>query len=164
MRALDDLLAQGLVRHIGVCNMTVSRFEGLQKLTKNKLMTNQIHYSVQLREPEVRGLTEHALQNDYFITAWGPLEKGLLEQGDILQELGKKYGKTPYQVALNWVIAQPNVVTIPKTSSVEHLEENLGALGWEMDPEDLEKLNKEFPNQQTRSERVPLDYEADAPA
>ncbi|MDB5164912.1 MAG: hypothetical protein JWL89_538 [Candidatus Saccharibacteria bacterium] len=164
MRAMDALMDHGLVKNIGVCNMTVDRFEHLQNLSNYNLVTNQVHYSVQMREPEARGLTEHAVQNDYFITAWGSLEKGLLEQGDTLKELAKKYNKTPYQVALNWVIAQPNVITIPKTTSVEHLEENLGALGWELEPEDLEKLNKDFPNQKTASDRVPLDYAADFPA
>lgn len=164
MRALDRLVEQGMVKNIGVSNFTVNRFEAAQKLTANKLVCNQVHYSLQMREPEAKGLTKHAKQNDYLITAWGPLEKGLLEQGDMLQKLASKYGKTPYQAALNWIIAQPNVVTIPKTTSLEHLDENLGALDWEMSAEDMEQLSHDFPNQQTASHRVPLDYPAEFPA
>jgi len=81
-----------------------------------------------------------------------------------LQEMAEKYGKTPYQIALNWLITQQNVVTIPKTTQVAHLEENLGALGWELSPEDLARLAKDFPGQQATSARVPLDYAADVPA
>jgi diketogulonate reductase-like aldo/keto reductase len=158
MRAMDKLVTGGLVKEIGVCNMTIPRFQEIQKHTTNKLVCNQVNYSVQMREPEIYGLIQHAADNDHFITAWGALEKGLLEQGDILQKLARKYGKTPYQVALNWVIAQPNVITIPKTTSTEHLDENLGAIGWELEAEDLEELSKNFPNQNTVSSRVPLDY------
>lgn len=154
MEAMDELVSQGLVKHIGVCNMTVSRFEEIQALTSNKLVCNQVHYNLQMREPEIKGLTQHAVEHDYFITAWGPLEKGLLDQGQMLQELAGKYKKTPYQVALNWVMAQPNTITIPKTSNIEHLGENLGALGWELEAQDLEMLNKEFPNQQNFSKRT----------
>jgi diketogulonate reductase-like aldo/keto reductase len=53
------------------------------------------------------------------------------------------------------------MITIPKTTSVEHLEENLGALGWELSKEDMENLTKDFPGQYFESDRVPLDYEAD---
>ena len=160
MKAMDKLVEGGLVKNIGVCNMTVERFEEIQKCTSNKLVCNQVHYSVQMREPEIRGLIQNAIDNDHFITAWGPLEKGLLDQGDMLQKLADKYGKTPYQVALNWVMAQPNTITIPKTSSIEHLGENLGALGWQLDPGDVEMLSKNFPNQQSVSHRVPLDHKA----
>jgi diketogulonate reductase-like aldo/keto reductase len=155
MMAMDYLVDSGLVKNIGVCNLTLGHFEEAQSSARNKLVCNQVHYSVKMREPELEGLTKQALDKDYFITAWGPLEKGLLE-GDMLRQLAAKYDKTPYQIALNWIMAQPNVITIPKTTSVEHLQENLGALGWEMDPSDLELLSKDFPNQQPVSHRVPL--------
>ncbi|HSW37817.1 MAG TPA: aldo/keto reductase [Candidatus Saccharimonadales bacterium] len=161
MRAMDRLIGEGLVKNIGVCNMTINRFEETQKHTANKVVCNQLEYSLKMREAEARGLINYCQQNDILITAWGPLQKGALEEASILQEMAKKYGKIPYQVALNWLIVQPNVVTIPKTSNVEHLEENLGALGWELSAEDIDRLSREFPNQQTVSERVPLDYSAD---
>ncbi len=163
MRALDRLVSEGVVKNIGVSNFTVKRFEETQKLTANKLVCNQVHYSVQMREAEARGITDYAQRNDILITAWGPLEKGLLDQGDMLRELGRKYNKTAYQVALNWIIAQPNVVTIPKTTRLEHLDENMGALGWQLSKEDEELLSKHFPNRQTVSNRVPLDYPAEIP-
>src|SRR6185312_13203386 len=161
MSAMNDLIKEGLVRNIGVCNMTVNRFKEVQKYSEAKLVCNQVHYSVQMREAEARGLTKDAIENDYFITAWGPLEKGLLGHGGLLEELAGNYEKTPYQIALNLLNAQPNVITIPKTTSVTHLEENLGALGWELAPEDLRRLSDDFPGQKTVSDRVPLDYPAD---
>lgn len=161
MRAMDRLIEQGLVKNIGVCNLSVNRFIEAQKNTKNKIVCNQVHYSLQMREVEIKGVIKYCQENDVLITAWGPLEKGTLETAVILKEMADKYQKTPYQVALNWLIAQPNVITIPKTTAVGHLEENLGAIGWNLSKQDLEKLTKEFPNQQKLSGRVPLDYEAD---
>jgi diketogulonate reductase-like aldo/keto reductase len=161
MRALDYLVEQGLVKNIGVCNMTVNRFQEAQKHTANKLVCNQLHHSLQVREAEQLGVIDFCQQNDVLITAWGPLEKGALDDGGILQTIAEKYDKTPYQVAINWLINQPNVVTIPKTTNLEHLKENLGALGWGLSPEDEKKLAEEFPNQQSKSARVPLDYPAD---
>lgn len=161
MRAMDKLISDGLVKNIGVCNMTVHRFEDAQKHTKNKLVCNQVHYSLEVREVQINGIITDAQENDYFVVAWGPLSKGSLANAPILVEMAKKYKKTPYQVALNWLIIQPNVVTIPKTTHIEHLEENLGALGWEISKEDKERLTKEFPNQQSVSDRVPLDYPGD---
>ena len=89
-----------------------------------------------------------------------------VNQGEVIsrEEMAEKYDKTPYQVALNWLISQTSVVTIPKTTKVTHLEENLGAFGWELSPEDMERLRIEYPDQQLTSERVPLDYAADVPA
>lgn len=161
MKAMDRLVDQGLVKNVGVCNMTVRRFEAAQNVTRNKVVCNQLHYSLSMREAERAGVIEYCQQNDILITAWGPLEKGELAAAKILEEMAAKYKKTPFQIALNWLISQPNVVTIPKTSTIEHLEENLGAVGWELDASDLERLTKDFPNQQTKSDRVPLDYPTD---
>jgi diketogulonate reductase-like aldo/keto reductase len=60
-------------------------------------------------------------------------------------ELCRKYEKTPAQIAINWLISQPNVVTIFKTSNAAHLKENLGSLGWNLTEEDIERLRKEYP-------------------
>lgn len=163
MKALDRLVEEGMVRNIGVSNFTANRWREAQKLTANKLVCSQVHYSVKVREAEANGITDYAQKEDCLVTAWGPLEKGLLEPGGMLEELGGKYGKTPYQVALNWLMAQPNVVAIPKTAHLKHLSENLGALGWELDSDDMERLSRGFPGQTMVSDRVPLDYPAEIP-
>ncbi|CAN5422439.1 aldo/keto reductase [soil metagenome] len=161
MRAVNQLLDEGTIKHIGVSNMTIPRMQKVQSLTDAPIVCNQLEYSLRMREADRYGVVEYCQNNDVFVTAWGPLDRAALEQGGILHEMAAKYAKTPYQVALNWLIAQPNVVTIPKTSSTEHLEENLGALGWELELADFERLTKEFPNQVDRSDRVSLDYAAD---
>lgn len=164
MQALDRLVEEGAVRNIGVSNFTVNRFQKAQSLASNKLVCNQLHYSLECREIIDKGILEYSQHNDVIVTAWGPLSKGVMSDAPILHEIANKYGKTPYQAALNWLIYQKNVVVIPKTSSVAHLQENLGALGWSLEADDWQRLADEFPGQITVSNRVPLDYEAEIDA
>lgn len=161
MRAMDRLVDEGMVRHIGVSNFTTRRFVATQELTTNKLTCNQLEYSLECREITDRGILQHAQTQGVIVTAWGPLSAGALEDTDILRQMAQKYDKTPYQIALNWLITQPNVITIPKTTTADHLRENLGALGWALEQTDWQALTDNFPNQQLRSTRVPLDYAAE---
>lgn len=158
MRAMDFLVGQGLVRNIGVSNFTKERMAEAQKFTKNKIVANQVHFNLQIREAQRTGLVEYCRKNDVMLIAWRPIQKGVLleEKNELMEQMCQKYQKTPAQIAINWLISQKNVVTLSKMGSYDHLVENLGALNWEMDPKDVEKLDKDYPNQQNISDTVPL--------
>jgi diketogulonate reductase-like aldo/keto reductase len=158
MRAMDELVDKGLVKNIGVCNLTPARFDEAQKHSQHKLVCNQVHYNTQIREVEEKGVLRHAQKNDVLLVAWRPLQLGVLPQSPLLSELAQKYSKTPTQVAINWLLSQDNVVTISKTSNPDHLRENLGAIGWTMDKEDVERIRRDFPNQKDVSDAISLDY------
>lgn len=145
MRALDQLKAQGSIKEIGVSNFSVKQLKLAQKLTKNKIVTNQIHYS--LAYQDWQDVVSYCQENDILITAYRPVERGVLTEPGIkvLDEMCQKYDKTPAQVAINWLISQDNIVTLAKMSHIEHLEENLRVLGWQMEIEDIERLRREFP-------------------
>ena len=83
-------------------------------------------------------------ENDIMFVAWRPLVKGKLLKTHypLLDELSKKYNKTPAQIAINWLICKKNIVTLVKSSNVNHLKEDLGAVGWRLEPEDVNKLDK----------------------
>lgn len=161
MKAMDKLVQERLVRYIGVCNVTPNRFREAQRHTRNKLVCNQVHYNVQHREVEDKNVVQFCQDNDVMLVAWRPLQKGSLLDKPILQQMANRYGKTPAQIAINWLILQDHVVTLSKTSNINHLKENLGAIGWTMDTEDIEKIRREFPDQKLVSDAVPLDYAAD---
>ena len=163
MRALDELVDEGVVKYIGVSNLSVNRFKEAQKYTKNKIVVNQLHYNVQMREIEQRELLEYCQKNDVMLVAWRPLQKNDIPTSAIIESMAKKYNKTQTQIIINWLISQDHVVTIAKTSSVKHLEENMGAIGWQMEVEDIEKIRSDFPRQETISDTYPLDYPADVP-
>lgn len=158
MGAMDKLVERGLVRHIGVSNFTKERMANAQKVAKNKIVANQVHYNLIFREPEATSLLKYCQENDVMLCAWRPVEKGkLADRGiKIIDAMCLKYKKTPAQIAINWLTSQKNVVTLAKMGSREHLLENLGAIGWKIEMKDIEKLRREFPNQEKISDIIPL--------
>jgi diketogulonate reductase-like aldo/keto reductase len=147
MKAMDELVDEGLVRNIGVSNFTPARYTAAQSASKHKLVCNQVYYNVQARAAEAMGVLEQCQRDDVMLVAWRPLEKGALDKTVVVTELAEKYHKTAAQIVLNWLISQDHVVTISKTSTAAHLQENLGALGWEMEPGDIERIRAEYPGQ-----------------
>jgi diketogulonate reductase-like aldo/keto reductase len=158
MKAFDYLKDQGLIKNIGVCNFNVERLKEAQSKTKNRIVLNQVHYNLLFREPALKGVINYCQNNDIFIEAWRPIQQGsLTKKGiDIIDKLCDKYGKTPSQIALNWLISQKNVVTITKTSNSKHLEENLGSVDWNMEDSDVNLLINDYPIQLDRSNAVQL--------
>ena len=145
LTALEELKQSGKVKNIGVSNFNIEQTEEARKLTNNDIAVNQIHYS--LAYPNWQDVVGYCQKNDIIVTAYRPVERGVLSKVGIpvLDEMCQKYGKTPAQVAINWLISKENVVTMAKMGTMEHLKENLGALGWRMEAEDRERLRNEFP-------------------
>lgn len=158
MRAMNQLVDEGLIKNIGVCNYNVEEFKKAQSVSKHKIVAHQLHLNLKYRESERKGLLKYCQENDVMFVAWRPLQKGVLltNEENIVDELAKKYNKTPAQIALNWLISQDHVVTLSKTRNKEHLLDNLGAVGWTMDPADVARLDKEYPGQEDMSDTVPL--------
>lgn len=158
MRAMNDLVQEGVIKHIGVSNFSTARLQEARKYSRNPVVVNQVYYSLISREPEHEGLLAYCQANDVMLEAYRPFEKGMLfsESHSVLEELCQKYKKTPAQIAINWLISQKNVVTLSKMSTSEHLTENLGAIGWTMDEADIELLRREFPKQVHKPENLPL--------
>jgi len=159
MRALDTLKEEGLIKNIGISNFNVERMKEAQANSKYKIVANQVHLNLKYRESEQKGVLKYCQEQDVMLIAWRPTQKGFLLEKipPILQATCEKYGKTPAQIAINWLISQKSVVTLAKTSNVRHLKENVGAVDWIMEKEDIEMLRNEFPNQESISDSVPLD-------
>lgn len=155
MRAMDDLVLQGLIMHIGVSNFNAQEMVEAQAALRQaqgkpgglRIVNNQINYSLPARGHEQAGTLDFAAKNNILITAYRPLAKGEFSHTEekILKKLAEKYQKTPLQIALNWVINKPNIVALVKTSNIDHLKEDLGALGWELEREDEKYLDDNFP-------------------
>ncbi len=156
MEAMGKLVSRGLVKNIGVSNFAAGSMVMAQNASEYKIVTNQVHYNLRVREAEESGLLAYCQQNDLILTAYRPLEKGMLNRKGLLADIAKKYGKTPLQVAINWLISQDNVVTIAKSTNILHLKENLGAVGWNLDQGDVEELRSEFPGQLNVSDVIAL--------
>jgi diketogulonate reductase-like aldo/keto reductase len=152
MKAMEKLVKDGLVRYIGVSNFDVELLEeAMNALKREEIVANQVEYSLEAREVE-RELIPFCERNGITVTAYTPLGKGRIPaeaasntpRGKILAEMAQRYGKTPVQIALNWVIWRPNVITIPKAARKEHLEENAAAAGWRPTEEDYKRLSAAY--------------------
>lgn len=157
LRAFERLQQEGRVRHCGVSNFTPERWDALQKMTPLALEANQVHYNLSCREAEAAGLPDYCRTRDRMLIAWRPLQKGMLALDyPLMRELCAKYGKTPVQIALNFLISQSRVVVIAAMLDAAHRRENAGAVGWELEPDDLERLRRAWPDRHDRSAAVPL--------
>lgn len=146
MRGLEYCVDEGYTRFIGVSNFSSSLLvEAQSYLEENRLVANQVRYSLKEQAPRVE-LLPYCLDNGLMIVAYRPLERGVLTGPGhkVLDELADKYGKTHSQISLNWLITQENVIAIPKTSNIEHLKENIGAVGWRLSKDDSDRLGKSF--------------------
>ncbi|MBM3710324.1 MAG: aldo/keto reductase [Actinobacteria bacterium] len=148
MKAMDFLVSKQLARYIGLSNFNVGQFQKAQESSKNKIVCNHLHYNLKHRGPLMDRTIKYCQDNDIMIVAWRPVQKGLFSEKrfEILENLCRKYGKTPNQIAINWLISQDNTVTVSKTRNICHLKENISAAGWEMGKEDIELLMKKFPD------------------
>jgi diketogulonate reductase-like aldo/keto reductase len=151
MKAMDYLVEQKLIRFIGVSNFSVEQMKEAQKYSKNKIVANQIPYNLNTRNKDHIGkctnmeseIIPYCQEKDIIVMAFRPIERGfLLETNSVLDELSKKYNKTKAQIAINWLISKKGIITIPKSTNIEHLKENLGAIGWNLNNEDIKLLDE----------------------
>ncbi|WP_297439141.1 aldo/keto reductase [Thermococcus sp.] len=140
LHALEELVDEGLIRYIGVSNFDLELLKRSQEaMRRHEIVANEVKYSLKDRWPETSGLLDYMKREKIALIAYTPLEKGSLARNSCLGEIGKKYGKTSAQVALNYLIWEENVIAIPKAGRREHVEENAGAMGWRLLREDREK-------------------------
>lgn len=147
MRAMEKLVADGKVRYIGVSNFDVLEMKEAQASMKsNELVSNQVEYSVLVREIE-DDVLKYCKKEGITILAYSPLAHGALYSKKnakvlaFLAEIGMKYGKTPTQVALNWLISKGEVVAIPKASDSSHVGEDAGAGEFSLGAADVSSIN-----------------------
>jgi diketogulonate reductase-like aldo/keto reductase len=150
MSAMEKLVNEGKVRYIGVSNFSLSQMkEAEEALSRHELVSNQVEYSLKVRRIEADVLP-YCNRNSIAILAYRPVAHGALANPSgqlkmIVDEISQKHEeKTPAQIALNWLVNKSKIVfPIPRASRPERIIENVGALGWNLDPEDLAKLDQQ---------------------
>lgn len=139
-RGLNELLQSGVVRRVGVSNYDVPLLEEASALCDGPIATNQVRYNLRHREPVTNGVLSYCQDNGILLAAYSPIKDGVLTDR-VVRELAREKNATPAQIALAWLLAQPGVITIPKTSNVERGKENLEALNIELSADDMSRLN-----------------------
>jgi aryl-alcohol dehydrogenase-like predicted oxidoreductase len=124
LSVLADLQRQGLVRHIGLSNVTATQVREGQRICD--IVCVQNHYNLVHRRND--RLIDDLARAGIAYVPFFPLGGFTPLQSDTLSAVARRLGATPMQVALAWLLRRaPNVLLIPGTSSVAHLKENLAA-------------------------------------
>ncbi|MGH3931129.1 MAG: aldo/keto reductase [Pseudonocardiaceae bacterium] len=133
--ALVELQDAGLVRHIGVCNVSAQQLERARGIAEVVSVQNRYN----LAERGSDDLVEACGREGLAFLPWYPLATGeLAAPGSRLDQAAKAHGATAAQVALAWLLARsPTMLPIPGTGSIEHFEENMGAARVDITPQEL---------------------------
>jgi diketogulonate reductase-like aldo/keto reductase len=150
MRAMEKLVDEGLIRFIGVSNFDVEELMAAESALRNERMaSNQVLYHLGDRGIE-RRLLPYCARREIAVVAYSPFGHGNFPSPDsiggrVLAEIAERHGRTPRQVALNFLTRHPSVFTIPKTTRPERVRENAGGVGWALTREEIAAIDRAFP-------------------
>jgi len=140
-RALNQLVREERVRHVGVSNFDVRLLEQAQAEAETAILTDQVPYSQADRSYVRNGVLEYCQRNHILLTAYSPVEKGRLRSKPTLRAIADAHDATAYQIALAWLVSQPRVITIPMSLDPQHQAENLAPAEIELTKDEIEQLN-----------------------
>jgi len=134
---LQKVQEEGLVKHIGLSEVTIEQIQKAQEYVK--IVSVQNMYSVDNRKWEEE--LQYCLQQNMAFIPWYPLSGGNTEAMTKLNRIAQKYEASVQQIALSWLLHYAeNILLIPGTSQVKHLEENFEALTISLSEEDMQEL------------------------
>ena len=124
MSAMEELVAQGKVRHVGVSNFGVDLMEAAREsMSKSDIVSDQVEYSLKSRGAESEVLP-YCRREKLTLIAYTPIARGNVRSMGFPESLLAEHHMTPIQAALSWVVRDEQVVAIPKAASIPHLEED----------------------------------------
>ncbi|MEN0052778.1 MAG: aldo/keto reductase [Mucilaginibacter sp.] len=139
---LQKAQQEGKIKHIGLSEVNVEQIKQAREFFE--VVSVQNMYSVDNRKWEAE--LQYTKENNIAFIPWYPLGGGNVKGEQILQKVADKHNATIHQIALSWLLHYaPNILLIPGTSSVEHLEDNMKTIDIELtaaDMQELEALNQ----------------------
>jgi diketogulonate reductase-like aldo/keto reductase len=136
--ALGKVKRDGLARHIGVSNFTVSLLDEALKASSEPLVCNQFECHPFLDQSK---LIAACRQRGMAVVAYSPIARGNARNEEVLARIGAKHKKTAAQVCLRFLVQQ-NIVVIPRTSKVERLAENAAIFDFALDEQEMAKISR----------------------
>jgi pyridoxine 4-dehydrogenase len=139
LTVLAELQRQGLIRHIGLSNVTSAQLAEARRMVP--IVCVQNHYNIAQRQDD--GMIDSLREEGIAFVPFFPLGGFTPLQSSTLNEVAARLGATPMQVALAWLLQRsPNILVIPGTSSIAHLPENLAAAALQQPPDAVAALNR----------------------
>jgi diketogulonate reductase-like aldo/keto reductase len=139
--ALNKLVREAKVKHLGVSNFKLKQLKQAQKLCETPLLTDQVPYRLPDRSYADNGVLEYCQQNNILLTAYSPIKFRSIRVNSTLKAIANAHNASTFQIALAWLVAQARVITIPMSFNPVHQKENLQAAGIELSPEEMTQLN-----------------------
>jgi len=136
--AMAELRESGAVEHVGVSNFTRSQLRTARQVADVPVVADQVLYHPYKDQSD---LQRYCAGNDVALTAYSPLARGEVLSDTVLERIGERHDRSAAQVALRWLVQQENVVAIPKSSSREHLEENLAVFEFSLTDEEMARID-----------------------
>jgi len=142
--ALNKLVRDGKVKHLGVSNFNIKWLERSQELSETPIIANQIPYRLPDKTYVANGVIEYCQQNDILVTAYSPIKFRSVHVNQTLGQIAEAHSATPYQIALAWLVMQPRVITIPMSFKPQHIKENFEAADIELSDKEMSQLADEW--------------------
>ncbi|HEV7500151.1 MAG TPA: aldo/keto reductase, partial [Vicinamibacteria bacterium] len=137
--ALRRFQEEGKVRHLGLSEVSVPEIARARKVFPVVSVQNKYN----LADREWENELDYCGRETIGFIPWFPLQVGKLAEDPTLAQIARQLGATPNQLALAWLLQRsPVMLPIPGTSKVAHLEENVGAAGLKLTPEQFETLTR----------------------
>ena len=134
--AMDEAKKSGKIRAIGVSNFTKHHLEDALAVGV-EITNNQIELHPTFQQKELRAYMK---ENEITVTSYSTNGRGGDLDLPLVQELAEKYGKSAYQIILNWATSQ-DIIVIPRSSKLERVKENFEIFDFELSVEDIERMN-----------------------
>jgi diketogulonate reductase-like aldo/keto reductase len=141
-RALNKLVKDGKVKHLGVSNFNLKLLKQAQALSETSILTDQVPYRLPDRTYVENGVLDYCQQNDILLTAYSPVKFRNLPANKTVKAIAEAHSGTSFQIALAWLVAQPRVITIPMSLNPQHIRENFEAVEIELSDEEFKTLNE----------------------
>jgi pyridoxine 4-dehydrogenase len=143
--ALAELREAGLIRHLGVSDVSVAQLDEAQAIAPVVCVQNRYGLDLREHDPVLRACAERSIAFVPFFAIAGDRRQagaGGTDSAELL-EVARRHEATPAQVRLAWTLHQaPNVLAIPGTGDLAHLVENVAAAALRLTPDDLFLLDK----------------------
>lgn len=145
LEAFQTLQQAGKIRSYGVSNFDVEDLQEARQLKSgNAIVTNQVLYNLMRRGIELN-LLPWCRQHGMPIMAYSPIEQGRLLNNRALTKIAQERGMTTAQVAIAWLLHQEDIIVIPKSSNIRHVEQNYAALELKLSEAELATMDAAFP-------------------
>lgn len=140
--ALERLVEVGKSKAFGVSNFPPDLLAEALDAAPG-VVCNQVEYHPFLGQEPLKTMAE---ERDVFLTAYSPLARGQVGEDETLIEIGRAHGKSPFQVALRWLVDQPRVVAVPRSADPEHRRKDLEIFDFELDDEERARIDALSPD------------------